>query len=317
MGRIIRAYNSSHLGDQIFNCILFYKIAPYLEQNDIQIHYACYDKYHDQVAEFIMTNKVKLLPYSDDIEKECGYHLWMGVKNGFQHNIHSDNFEIDTTLLAVHNEFLQKIDIPIHLDPPMMYTDPDLLVRADRLQRNYGNRYQNVDILILNSQPISNQLDYDENAWAQYIIKMQQQYKVVCTTNLPNQPSDVVCTMDDKLTAKDIAALSTTVDYVVGVNSGLVPGMLNSYTLEHVKNFYYFDKQNKYVGFPKFQRKIEIKDFDLFAGKELESFVSYNNNNNSATTFPVLFLCLLIVVGFVLLLIFITKYRPLVKRRRR
>lgn len=316
MGRIIRAYNSSHLGDQIFNCILFYRIAPYLEQNDIQIHYACYDKYHDQVAEFIMTNHIKLLPYSDDIEKECGYHLWMGVNNGFQHNIHSDNFEIDTTLLAVHNEFLEKVNIPIHFDPPMMYTDPDLLVRANRLQREYGNRYQNVDILILNSQPISNQLDYDENAWAQFIIDMQQQYKVVCTTNLPNQPSDVVCTMDDKLTAKDIAALSTMVDYVVGVNSGLVPGMFNSYTLEHVKKFYYFDRQNKYVGFPNFERKTQIKDFDIsvFSTKEVESFV---NNNNHATIFPSLFLCVLIVLGFVLLWIFTTKYRPLVKRRRR
>jgi hypothetical protein len=122
--------------------------------------------------------------------------------------------------------------------------------------------------------------------------------------------------MDDKLTAKDIAALSTTVDYVVGVNSGLVPGMFNSYTLEHVKKFYYFDRQNKYVGFPNFERKTEIKDFDIsvFSTKEVESFV---NNNNNATIFPALFLCVLIVLGFVLLWIFTTKYRPLVKRRRR
>ena len=52
MTRTIKLYNEFHLGDQIFNFILFYNIKTYLEKNEIFIDYYCNGSYHNQIHEF-------------------------------------------------------------------------------------------------------------------------------------------------------------------------------------------------------------------------------------------------------------------------
>jgi hypothetical protein len=63
--------------------------------------------------------------------------------------------------------------------------------------------------------------------------------------------------MDDNLTIKDIASLSTKAKVIIAVNSGVVPGLFNIYTLTNVKHVYIFDDRIFY-SYPNFEKKENI-----------------------------------------------------------
>ena len=72
----------------------------------------------------------------------------------------------------------------------------------------------------------------------------------------------MLCTSDDNLTIKDIASLSTKAKVIIAVNSGVVPGLLNYFTLQNVKKFYIFDSFN-YYSYPNFENKNKIYDISV------------------------------------------------------
>ena len=84
---------------------------------------------------------------------------------------------------------------------------------------------------------------------------MNQNYKVVTTTKVDG----VCCTMDDHLTIKDIASISIKARIIIAINSGVVPGLLNKYTLNNVNKVYIFDNRCEY-SYPKFTNKNNIND---------------------------------------------------------
>jgi len=91
-------------------------------------------------------------------------------------------------------------------------------------------------------------------------------YNLVTTTKVEG----IHCTSNDNLTVKDIAALSTKVKVIIAVNSGVVPGLLNEYTLSNVKQVYTFDDRCFY-SFPKFQVKEDIREISI---NELDNYIS-------------------------------------------
>ena len=76
--------------------------------------------------------------------------------------------------------------------------------------------------------------------------------------------------MDDNLTIKNIAAISTNVKVVIAINSGVVPGLLNYYTLTNIKQFYTFDDRCFY-SYPNFIRKRNIRNIPF---QELDKYLS-------------------------------------------
>jgi len=155
-------------------------------------------------------------------------------------------------LKAFYNEFTEKINIPSGKLENFAYADDDLLRRYESLP----DAYKNVDILIVNSDPLSNQLEKDDAVWTKKIEEFAKKWKVVITKKTTDK---VKCTTDDKLTIKDIAAISTHAKIIIAVNTGVVPGFLNSYTLENVKRVYIFDSNNHY-SYPKFENRKNITD---------------------------------------------------------
>ena len=95
---------------------------------------------------------------------------------------------------------------------------------------------------------------------------MNEKYKLITTTKVNN---NIVCTMDDNLTIKNIAAISTNVKVVIAVNSGVVPGLLNYYTLSNIKRFYTFDDRCFY-SYPNFVRKQKISEITF---QELDMYI--------------------------------------------
>jgi hypothetical protein len=258
MGKIIHLHNDTHLGDNVFNFILFYNIKDYLKENDITIFYYALPCYLPQLKEFIPNKHVAL--YEIAAKPENSLRLWIG--NSFWGYTHSRSSRVpfNKFYIIFFNLVLNKLGIPITLTR-FFYQDPDLLYRYEKL----NDEYKKLDILIINSNACSGQFSYSEPNWCYLINKLSQKYKITTTKKIDN----VLSTTDAGLTIKDIAALSTHVKVVIAINTGVLPGLLNSTTLTNVKKFYTFDN-TEFFTYPNFERKNRLIDITF---DELDRYI--------------------------------------------
>lgn len=266
---IYRIYNKYHLGDNIFNFILFYHLKEYIENNNIYIYYYCKPIYITQVSQFNCSKNI-IIQNVDEEMPHNSIELWQNndiigltfhATYGKAHDKRIKRVNYNLFYKVFFNKFLKKIRIPIKIKN-LSYKDEDLLARFSKLDE----KYKNIDLLILNSEPFSEQYKYKKNIWDCMIHLYNTKYKLVTTTKV----NGILCTMDDNLTVKDIAALSINVKVIIAVNSGVVPGLLNVYTLEMVKQFYTFDNRCFY-SYPKFQTKNDIREINFI---ELDKYIS-------------------------------------------
>lgn len=259
---IYNFHNIYHLGDNIFNMIFFKIIKNYIINNNIIINYYCQPNYIHQVSEFNDTKNVIIKEISkkphNSIElwienKDLGYTFTSVRENNLTKNIEYvkyNDFYANFFNVVLHR-FMK---IPIFIKN-YYYSDKDLKNRYINLNTLYNKKYNKIQILILNSEPLSNQFNYNKSEWDKHILYLNNKYKVVTTTKV----NGVCCTMDNKLTIKDIAAISIKADIIIAINSGVVPGLLNKYTLNYVKQVYIFDNRSTY-SYKKFSSKNNIKD---------------------------------------------------------
>ena len=243
-------YNDWHLGDNVFNCIYFHHIKVYLEENNIQLFYYLQDQYINQISEFVPSKNIHLC----SIQEKKGFHLWIGnneiEKSYFKYPLVNNKKIFDKLLPDFFEEVSKKFEIPFTIKK-FGYCDIDLLIRY----QNLNEKYKNIDILFINSIPFSGQIDYNEETWSNYIQRINQKYKIVTTKKVEN----INCTLDDNLSIKDIAAISTNVKVVIAINTGPMSGLINYYTLNNVKKFYIFDRHVSY-NYENFEDKINIED---------------------------------------------------------
>jgi hypothetical protein len=258
MTRTIVGYNQWHLGDNIFNFILFYNIKNYLEENDIHIEYHLNEEHFSQVSEFNCSKNIHLSDSS-----QIGLNMWIGNQDlkasifGEVYNIVSK--KLDFYLVAYCNEILQKIEIPFEMKT-FEYTDPDLLVRYELINNEHQNKYADLDFLILNSNAMSGQYYKDDNEWNFLINQLNAKFKIAVSEKVEG----VLCTRDDNLTIKDIAAISTHAKKIIAVSSGPIIGLFNTYTLNNVEVVYAFANNDIY-GHPKFISNSDIKNIYFLA----------------------------------------------------
>ena len=271
--RYYNFYNKYHLGDNVFNLIFFNNIKNFIEENNIIINYYCQPEYFNQLKEFVQSQNINLLrienkpPRSIELWVETPTfnfilsHILSNSRNPLLKNFKVNKVNYNIYYKMLFNIVLKKINFPLKLEK-FYYDDPDLITRYN----NLNEKYKNVDILIVNSQPLSSQYNYIKSEWDNYICELNKRYKVVTTTHVNNE---ITCTMNDNLTIKTIAAISTKVPIIIAINSGVVPGLLNIYTLKNVKQFYTFDDRCCY-SYPNFcsRDKINSISFD-----EINSFL--------------------------------------------
>ena len=258
MTRTIVGYNQWHLGDHIFNFILFYHIKNYLEENDIHIEYHLNEEYRSQVSEFNCSKNIHL---SDS--NQIGLNMWIGNRDLTTHFFgevfNSLSKKLDFYLVAYFNEILQKMEIPFEMKT-FEYTDPDLLVRYERINNEHQNKYADLDFLILNSTPMSGQYLKNDDEWNLLINRLNAKFKIAVSEKVEG----VVCTRDDNLTIKDIAAISTRTKKIIAISSGPITGLFNTYTLNNVEVIYAFADIEIY-GHPKFISNTDIKKIYFLA----------------------------------------------------
>lgn len=258
--KVYHLHNSYHLGDNVFNFILFYLIKDYIEANNIKIFYYAKKEYHVQLKEFICSENVCLSCL--DLKPPNSIELWIDDKLfDNRHGNMKQPYCFNELYKNFFTEVLNKLKIPISLSR-FYYEDNDLLNRYN----NIDDKYKNFGILILNSQPLSGQFKYNKRQWDNYIIHLNTQFNILTTTKVNN---DILCTMDDNLTIKDIASLSTKAKVIIAINSGVLPGLLNIYTLKNVRHVYVFEDRSFY-SYPNFENKKNITDISV---DELKKYI--------------------------------------------
>lgn len=251
--KVYHLHNSYHLGDNVFNFILFYLIKDYIEANNIKIFYYAKKEYCPQLKEFICSKNICLSFL--EFKPNSSIEIWINEQL-------FDNRHENQKMPCCYNSFyktfftevLNKLSIPIDI-PRLYYEDPKLISRYNE----FHDKYKNFDILILNSQPLSGQYEYNKAQWNDYIIDLNTQFNILTTTKIND---DILCTMDDNLTVKDIASLSTKAKVIIAVNSGVIVGLFNIYTLKNVRHVYIFDNRCFY-SYPNFENKQNITDISV------------------------------------------------------
>lgn len=270
--RIIRAFNPFHLGDNVYNMFLFFNIRNYLKENNIHIEYFCQAKYHDQVREFSPSEDlVSLHDYTEGIDywgDKYGIRLHIGNGKLPKHLFNRPNTNYDEFYIVFYNQFLEMTGIKLRINS-FEYKDDDLLVRYDKL----SPKYKDVDILIINSSPCSNQYYMSKPEWDDYIrLLVYMGFKVVTT----EKAMGVLCTADDNLKLKDIGAISTRAKVIIAINTGPLSACFNSFALSYMRQMYVFDWGNTYAN-PKIQNRRDIREISI---DELQWLTCYKDLNH-------------------------------------
>lgn len=263
--KIFHLHCSFHLGDNIFNLILFYNIKDYLEINDIKIIYCAKNEYLNQLQEFVCSKNITLKSL-DNVYK---YSIELWINNHFfnpNHDSVKKPCNYNRFYRNFFNDVLQKLNIKQTIYK-LYYWDENLITKY----KNLNDKYKNLDILIINSQPLSGQYNYDKNTWDKFINKLKNNFKIATTTKVNDS---IACTFDDNLTVKDIGAISMKTKVIIAINSGVLPGILNYYTLINIRHVYIFDNRCIYT-YPNFENRENITDIKL---DELQNYINYINN---------------------------------------
>ena len=243
---IINVCNLFHTGDNIINFIFFYKIKKYIEENNIIINYYTHDKHHKNLLDFKCSNNINICNITlvefingnniyniirtvtiNNIQTVI-YHLWQATTN-----IPKEQASQEDLLCSMFNLFLQHYNIPITVNA-FEYQDDDLFYRYSLLEE----KYKNLDILIVNSTPLSNQYRYDKCEWDDFIIRLSKKYKVAITEKINNTNENIFCLTHFSL--KQIAVVALGVQKIIAINTGPSIPLYNTDILNKVDLIYLF-----------------------------------------------------------------------------
>jgi hypothetical protein len=153
---------------------------------------------------------------------------------------------MEDRLCIMFNECLKHYKIPITIDT-FEYEDMNLFERLPHL-----DKYKDVNVLVINSQPYSGQYHYNKKSWDEFIVKLSQKY-VVATTEKVN---DTILSLHD-VSVKNIASIALHVKIIIAVNTGPSIPLYNTHILNNIDAFYLFDDCGS-VFKPRLIKKIKI-----------------------------------------------------------
>lgn len=263
--RIFTTYCLFHLGDHIYNMNLFRQMEDLLRETNRKIHYYCPSQYHEQVAEFSPSSDVFELFAMCDLDRDAILDKGL-VPGGFSplHELHIGNQRLPKHLFnrthanfdqfyeEFYGQFLETwFSKEIAETYPISFIakkDPDLVSRYENLPQ----KYKDLDILFINSTPMSHQYFRPGITWDKYILNASNLgLKIATTAPLSRRPprggASPPCTIDDKLTIKNIAAISTRAKNIIAINTGPLSGCFNEITMDYVDKIYVFDKGNTFI----------------------------------------------------------------------
>jgi len=285
---------------------MFSKITDYLETNNIKLNHYCDAQHINQIKDFVTSENINILPLTEIPGDVKVYNIWVGsadYENNWYNSLEKSTIPgmyseqyFDKFLCRFYNNVLKTMNVPVVFDEFIFDDDRtlnDLIVRRKNINEKFNNKYENIDVLIVNGAPQSGQYNYNEKLWDTNLILLSKKYNVVTTKKVEG----IICTRDDDLSAKDIAAVSTNAKKIIAIDSGVSLGLFNKHTIQNAEIIYYLcDGLRCTCSFPNFDSTKNIEEItSLILSDKKESFTNYHLHNYSLIYLLFLVLFILIV----------------------
>lgn len=201
--------SETHIGDCFLHAHYMRKLIG--KNNDISIDFHLIGKHWNQIKEYLDDiPQINLLPYENSPLN--AFRGWVG-----QFGIPPLPFDLNHLRFESYNR-LSKI---IGVTSPFLTID-DLLLDHPKLEGK--NEEKSYDVLLINSEPLSNQTSYNNDEYVRFVNDcLKSGYTVITTKKIEGVP----CTLDYGMSILDIGRLSTKCRVVVGINTGPLITCLN------------------------------------------------------------------------------------------
>lgn len=219
--------SESHLGDCLLHAHFMRKCA---EKNpDISFDFHLIEKHWEQTKEYIEDiPQINCLPYEDvPIPYLRG---WVG-----QYGIPPLPCPLDGLRLFSYQKLCRqelKISCPFQNEYDLLYDNPKL---------KNGWELPKFNVLLINSIPLSNQINYNQQEYIDFCNRLLDKGKTVITSN---KIDEIPCTTDYNLSVMGIGALSINCDIIAGIGTGAMQCCLNIWNKN--KKFFYIDKHHTF-----------------------------------------------------------------------
>lgn len=237
--KLIKLFQEFNLGDHVYT---LHYISKLLKTNtDIYIEYYINMNYYNELLlliDYNISNRITLI--SQEFYKNDGIKTWIGYNPQLKiiHNILHEDFYIMhwywiSSLLNVDNPIKTKDDFLIDFENILI---PNIL----------SDTY---DFLIINSIPLSGQLNYDELRFNNIITYLNLKYKIITTKKVNN----ITCTLDHNLYLKDIGNISITSNNIIAVHTGPAILTINKFNINNIKSYICLNHHNYNYGYNNFK----------------------------------------------------------------
>lgn len=219
--------SESHLGDCLLHAHFMRKCVD--KNPNISFDFHLIDKHWDQTREYIEDiPQIRCLPY--DTAPHNILRGWVG-----QFGIPPLPCPLDGLRLYSYKLLCERkmgIECPFKDEYDLLYDNPKI---------KDGYDVPSFDVLLINSIPLSNQVDFDQNDYIRFCEKLLKKNKTVITTN---KIEGIPCTLDYNLSVMGIGCLSTKCDIITGIGTGAMQCCLNVWNKD--KKFYYIDRAHTF-----------------------------------------------------------------------
>lgn len=222
----IHIHNEYNLGDHIYQLRWCTKAV---DSTNIEINYYCPSKFHNDINNLLSDkykSNIHIRELNDKPEKS--FNTWINYNKIYSNFVNlsrmsSSNMYYDKMYLSVFGNISKHLNI----ENPIKTID-DLLFDDERLLKE-NELSDKVDLLLINSKPMSGQYTYDENNFNRFISKYKDQYKIVTTNH--SSFSDIPCTLDYNLSLIDIGNLSNNAKIIVSVHTSPIIYCFNKFNI--------------------------------------------------------------------------------------
>jgi len=200
-------FNDWHLGDCLFQCLYFHRLAPKFPNDEFVLH--CRDEHHKQLAETVEhLPNVKLLP--NDPSKPRGINCWIGA--GEHWHKHPNRNQ----MLPFWLEWFGIISKQAELPNPFktitdLWWDFPSIDKPTPLSKPF-------DFLVVNAQPLSGQVNVNTSEMNALIGLLRDKGHSIVTTNpsIPGVPN----TFEQGISVSGIGNVSNFCTYHLMISTG-------------------------------------------------------------------------------------------------